>query len=227
MNNLKHIAFIMDGNGRWAKARGLQRINGHLEGVKVIPKIVEAAMEEKIKYISFFAFSTENWNRSKHEVDFLLNLLMKNLTKKNLSKIAEKNISVKWIGFKDKMPKKIIEKINLFESLNKPNATIQVNLFFNYSGTKDLDNALKMFEKDDQKKYDIKKYLLTSSLPPIDLLVRTSGEERISNFALYDLSYAEIIFEPTYWPDYNKNVFSNNINIYKKRNRRFGKIDKE
>lgn len=227
MNNLSHVAFIMDGNGRWAKKKNKARIFGHEHGVKVIPDIVKYAQENKIPYLSFFAFSTENWNRSKQEVDFLLKLFSTFLTKKNVKKLNELNIKVKWIGFKDKMPSKLLEKIEMFEKETSANTSIQVNLFFNYSGIKDIDEAIKKIDFNSDKNNGIKQYLLTKDLPPIDLLIRTSGEERISNFALYDLAYSEIIFEKTLWPDYTKEVFSNNINQYNNRNRRFGKIDNE
>lgn len=226
-NQLLHVSFIMDGNGRWAKKQNKPRIFGHSKGMNVIPEIVECAIENRIKFISFFAFSTENWDRSKKEVDFLLNLFFKFFTKKNLKKVNDKNIKLKWIGFIDKMPSKILKKISEFEQATRNNDGIQVNLFFNYSGTKDINKAIEFISKNNIKTDNIKEYLLTKDLPPIDLLIRTSGEERISNFTLYDLAYSEIIFEKTLWPDYSKYIFLENINEYNKRNRRFGKIENE
>lgn len=223
MNKLEHIAFIMDGNGRWAKKRNKPRIYGHNEGAKRIPEIVKVAKEFNIPHISFFAFSTENWNRSKEEVNFLLKLFTTSLTKTNLKKINKENVKVKWIGFYENLPNKLIDKINVFELGTQNNTSIQVNLFFNYSGIKDLNEALKKI-KNENNVENIKNFLLTKNLPPIDLLIRTSGEQRISNFALYDLAYSEIIFEKTLWPDYSKKIFLDNINEYNTRDRRFGKI---
>lgn len=219
-----HVALIMDGNGRWAKKQGKPRIYGHSKGIKVIPEIVQKAKELNIDYISFFAFSTENWNRETKEVQYLFNLFSNFLKGKNLKKIIEMDIRVKWIGFEEKMPKNILDKIYLFEKETKKCNSIQVNLFFNYSGVKDIEEANK---KSIVNKKNIKSNLLTSNLPPIDLLIRTSGEKRISNFALYDLAYSEIIFENTLWPDYKKEIFENNIFEYSKRERRFGMIKNE
>lgn len=225
MNQLNHVALIMDGNGRWAKQQNKARIYGHLKGIEVIPNIVETAIEQKIKHISFFAFSTENWDRSKKEVNFLLDLFFNFLTKKNLNTIIQKGIKVKWIGFLDKMPKKLLKKIYEFELLTKNCNKIQVNLFFNYSGTKDIDEAIKKVYFNNTT--NVKELLLTKDLPPIDLLIRTSGEKRISNFALYDLAYSEMIFEKTFWPSYTKQIFLSNISEYNNRSRRFGKIENE
>lgn len=213
----------MDGNGRWAKLQNQPRTFGHLHGVNVIPKVVEYAIEQKIEYVSFFAFSTENWNRPIDEVNYLMNLLLKNLTKKTINYLNKYNVKANWIGFEDNVDKKIISLIRDVENKTKNNTKINVNLFFNYSGIKDLDNAIKLALKNKQEK-PIKQYLLTNQLPPIDLLVRTGNEKRISNFCLYDLAYAEIIFEPTLWPNYSKETFNKNINEYFDRDRRFGKI---
>lgn len=213
----------MDGNGRWAKLQNQPRTFGHLHGVNVIPKVVEYAIEQKIEYVSFFAFSTENWNRPIDEVNYLMNLLLKNLTKKTINYLNKYNVKANWIGFEDNVDKKIISLIRQVENQTKNNTKINVNLFFNYSGIKDLDNAIKLAVKNNQEK-PIKEYLLTNQLPPIDLLVRTGNEKRISNFSLYDLAYAEIIFEPTLWPEYSKETFNKNINDYFDRDRRFGKI---
>lgn len=224
-NNLYHIAFIMDGNGRWAKKRNKNRIFGHAEGVKVIPEIVNEAIKLNIPFVSFFAFSTENWNRPKQEVDFLMGLIAKYASKKIISELNKIGAKVNWIGFKDNLSVKTISALQKVVDETKDNTKITINLFFNYSGIKDLDNALIEFEKYKNKNYNIKNFLLTKNLPPIDLLIRTSGEFRISNFALYDIAYAEIIIEPTLWPDYNKDLLKTNICEYNNRHRRFGKIE--
>lgn len=226
-NNLTHVAIIMDGNGRWAKKQNKERIYGHKEGIKVIPEIVDEAITHNIAHISFFAFSTENWQRSKKEIDFLLKLLNNFLIKKYLDKVIKKNIKLKWIGFEDNLDKKLISKLKKFENETINNNAIQVNFFFNYSGIKDLNEALKKYHLLNDNNLDIKKYLKTCDLPPVDLLIRTSGEKRISNFCLYDLAYSEIIFEQSYWPEYTKKIFNDNINEYNTRSRRFGKIENE
>lgn len=225
-NSLNHIAFIMDGNGRWAKKRNKKRIFGHAQGVKVIPEIIKECINQNIEFVSFFAFSVENWNRPKEEVSFLMSLITKYATKKIVNDLNKMNAKVNWIGFSENLDKKILDAIKYVVNNTKQNNGINVNIFFNYSGTKDLNNAIKLvLNKKESEDINIKNYLLTSKLPPIDLLVRTGGEYRISNFALYDLAYSEIIIENTMWPDYNKQLLKNNINEYNNRHRRFGKIE--
>lgn len=225
-NSLNHIAFIMDGNGRWAKKRNKKRIFGHAQGVKVIPEIIKECINQNIEFVSFFAFSVENWNRPKEEVSFLMSLITKYATNKIVNDLNKMNAKVNWIGFSENLDKKILDAIKYVVNNTKQNNGINVNIFFNYSGTKDLNNAIKLVSnKKESEDINIKNYLLTSKLPPIDLLVRTGGEYRISNFALYDLAYSEIIIENTMWPDYNKQLLKNNINEYNNRHRRFGKIE--
>lgn len=228
-NNLIHLAYIMDGNGRWATKQDKPRNYGHLMGAKVIPKLIDMAIVEKIKYLSLFAFSVENWNRPEIEVNYLINLLLKYATKKTINYLNKKDIRINWIGFEDKLNKSILDKISLITKATTNNKTIEVNIFFNYSGVKDIEQAFASFIKNnDQNKFNklnVKEFLLTKNLPPIDLLVRTGNEKRISNFALYDIAYSEIIFEKTLWPDYSKLNFDSNIKEYYNRNRRFGKIN--
>lgn len=226
---LSHIAFIMDGNGRWATKRKKERTFGHINGIKVIPEIVKTAIKNDIKYISFFAFSIENWNRPKNEVSFLFKLAFKYLSKKYLKKLNDLKIKFKWIGFEENISKKMLNMIKFFEKETEQNDSICVNIFFNYSGKLDIENSIKIAIKDINKYNDInvKDYLLTKDLPEIDLLIRTGGEERISNFTLYDLAYSEIIFEKTLWPDYSSDIFLDNIDNYYSRNRRFGEIKSE
>lgn len=222
MAKLNHISFIMDGNGRWAKSRNKPRVYGHLEGVKRIPEIVEHLIKNKIKNVSFFAFSTENWNRSTDEVNFLLSLLNKYLTKKILNKAHEYGIRVHWIGFEDNLDKKIISKINNFVEETRNNKTINVYVYFNYGFEKDCNEAVKKIKQSNNTK-KFKDYLLTAKVPQIDLLIRTSGEKRISNYSFAELLYTEIIFEDTYWPDYKVNILEKNILEFEKRKRRYGK----
>lgn len=225
-NSLNHISFIMDGNGRWAKKRNKKRIFGHAQGVKVIPEIIKECINQNIEFVSFFAFSVENWNRPKEEVSFLMSLITKYATNKIVNDLNKMNAKVNWIGFSENLDKKILDAIKYVVNNTKQNNGININIFFNYSGTKDLNNAIKLvLNKKESEDINIKNYLLTSKLPPIDLLVRTGGEYRISNFALYDLAYSEIIIENIMWPDYNKQLLKNNINEYNNRHRRFGKIE--
>lgn len=224
MNKLKHIAFIMDGNGRWAESRNKTRIYGHSQGIKNLLEIVECCIEKEIEEVSFFAFSVENWKRSKAEVNFLLNLLLKNLNGKLLSKMKQLGIVGKWIGFEDNVPAILVKRLRNIElESSKFQKKIQVNLFFNYSGTSEILDAIKKAQLDNDVTKSSEDYLITHQLLPIDLLIRTSGEQRISNFCLYNLAYSEIIFELKYWPDYNRETLLENIDEYYKRDRRFGK----
>ncbi|WP_412032261.1 polyprenyl diphosphate synthase [Malacoplasma muris] len=228
-HKLNHIAYIMDGNGRWATKKNKPRNVGHLEGAKVIPKVIDYAINENIKYLSLFAFSVENWNRPKLEVEYLLQLLIDHLTNKTKKYLNKKNIKLNWIGFETNLNPLIVRKIKSVVESTKDNKGIIVNIFFNYSGTKDIENAFeKILDKNFSKKIsNIKELLLTSELPPIDLLIRTGNEKRISNFALYDLAYSEIIFEEALWPDYNELNFNSNVKEYYNRDRRFGKINEQ
>ncbi|BAC44742.1 di-trans,poly-cis-decaprenylcistransferase [Malacoplasma penetrans] len=224
MNKLKHIAFIMDGNGRWAKVRNKSRTYGHSQGIKNLLEIVQCCIEKEIEQVSFFAFSMENWKRGKEEVNFLLNLLLKNLNGKLLNKMEDLGIVGKWIGFENNLPRTLVTTLKKIESQSsKFEKKIQVNLFFNYSGTLEILEALKDAQLDKEKMKPVEEYLITHSLLPIDLLIRTSGEQRLSNFCLFNLAYSEIIFEPKYWPDYNRETLLDNIEQYYQRDRRFGK----
>lgn len=223
-NKLKHIAFIMDGNGRWAKQRNKPRIYGHAEGVKNILQIIEVCIEKEIDEVSFFAFSTENWNRSQTEINFLLKLLLKYLTNKTLDKMKELNIKGRWIGYETNLSPKLISKLKFIENeSSKYDSKITVNLFFNYSGKQEILDAISKAKNNSTEFIIPEDYLITKDILPIDLLVRTSGEKRISNFCLYKLAYSEIIFEKTYWPDYDPKKLIENIDEYYQRERRFGK----
>ncbi len=223
---LEHIAFIMDGNGRYAKDLKKDRTFGHAEGAKRIPEIILCAKEQNIQFISFFAFSTENWNRSKKEVSFLMKLLEKNLSKKALNWFIENEVNLNVIGFENKIPKRLKDKIKEFtNTVNIKKFNTKVNIFFNYGSRDEIINAIKVMAEKKLKinHKNFEKSLLTNTLPDVDLLIRTSGEQRISNFMLWQIAYSEIIFESTRWPEYNKEIFNKNIIEYYKRERRFGK----
>ena len=222
-NKINHIAFIMDGNGRWATSKNLTRTQGHLEGAKKISKIILACQKNNINEISFFAFSTENWNRPKSEVAFLIKLLKKYLNKKNLKWFIENDVRINFKGINDKNTKHIIKDIKEFCNNTKDHKT-QVNICFNYGAQDEIIHAIKSLIKSKKtiNKSNFEKELLIST--PVDLLIRTSGEKRISNFLLWQIAYAEIIFEPCYWPDYNEDILERNLKDYYNRDRRFGTI---
>ncbi|MDR0826109.1 MAG: di-trans,poly-cis-decaprenylcistransferase [Mycoplasmataceae bacterium] len=216
-NNVpNHVAIIMDGNGRWAKQHHQLRIFGHKHGAEVISKIAQAAIDNKVKVLSLFAFSTENWNRPKHEVSFLMKLMSSHLDKKTINDLNKHRISFRWIGFKNKLNSKLVDQLLSTQNATKRNKDLILNICFNYGGQQDILQAA--------KKTNFTSNLLTKDMPPVDLLIRTGDEKRISNFLLWQSAYAEIIFESTYWPSYNKNRFNKNIKEYQNRKRRFGSI---
>ena len=220
---LNHIAFIMDGNGRWATSKNLTRTDGHNEGIKRIPEIILECKKHSIKEISFFAFSTENWSRPKSEISFLIKLLNSNLAKKNLKWFIDNEIALNFIGFNNTYLEKYIKRINEFCEKTKSYNT-KVNICFNYGSHDEIIEAIKKLHKSKEviNKQNLEKHLLIKT--PVDLLIRTSGEKRISNFMLWQISYAEIIFEKKYWPDYKPNILRKNIKDYFNRDRRFGGI---
>ncbi len=228
-----HIAFIMDGNGRWAKKRAKPRTFGHSAGVKRIFEIIKAAIDHEIKYVSFFAFSTENWNRPEDEIDFLMTEYQKNIidrkTNKNINWYIEHGVKFRWIGFENNLDPKILDSIRKIELATKDNDIIQVNICFNYGAQQEIISACQKLINNNMEINNInfQKCLLTYDSPNVDLLIRTSGEQRISNFLLWQIAYAEIIFEKIYWPDYSKSVFKNNLLEYNSRDRRFGGLNND
>lgn len=226
MNKINHIAFIMDGNGRWATKHGLVRTQGHLEGAKRISEVILACIEQEIPIASFFAFSTENWNRPKTEVSFLIKLLKKYLNKKSLKWFKEHDVKINLISVetKDKKIQKLLDEIQNFCNQTSSHQTITVNICFNYGSEQEILLAIKKLINSKQaiNIQNFKSHLLIPQ--DVDLLIRTSGENRISNFLLFQISYSEIIFEPTLWPDYKKEIFTKNILEFNHRVRRFGKV---
>ncbi len=222
----------MDGNGRWAKEKGLPRIAGHREGVHRVKEIVRAAGELGIKVVTFFAFSTENWVRPKKEINMLMRSLGYFLDRE-FKKLNKNNVKFMTIGRDESIPRYIQEKIKEAESSTKNNTGLIVVLALNYGGRQEIVDAAKKFatsvikgeanlEDLDIQKFN--KYFYTSGLPDPDLLIRTSGEMRLSNFLLWQLSYAELYFPKKYWPDFKKEDLERAIRIYRKRQRRFGGI---
>ncbi|MGA2774527.1 MAG: isoprenyl transferase [Candidatus Omnitrophota bacterium] len=228
-----HIAIIMDGNGRWAKERRLPRTAGHREGVKRIKEVVKAAGDMGIKFITFFAFSTENWARSKNEIDMLLRLL-DNFLEREVKELDKNNIRFLVIGRKEPVPAALQKKIAAAQEMTKNNSAMTVILALNYGSRQEIVDAAKDFARDvksgririedlDEKVFS--GYLYTAGIPDPDLLIRTSGEIRISNFLLWQLSYSELYFPGIYWPQFNRRELLKAIREFQARERRFGKAD--
>lgn len=220
------IAFIIDGNGRWAKRRGMPRMFGHSAGIDAVKKTIDNAEKLGIKEILFFCFSTENWNRPKAEVDGLFNLFRK-FVFEEADAYLDRNIMFKLCGDRSRIDKDVIEKVEEIEEKTKNCTKMKVGLCINYGGRYDIVQAInKMIEQkvENITEQDIKKYLLTADFSDPDLIIRTSGEKRISNFMLYQMAYSELYFTKTFWPDFDKNELDKAIIDYQKRNRRFGAI---
>lgn len=226
MNKINHVAIIMDGNGRWALKRNKPRNFGHQEGLKNISSLIEFAKKNKIKFLTLFVFSLDNWKRSKNEVNFLFNLLEKFLDK-NIDELIKKKIKIKSIGERKKLSKKLINKIKKVEKLSSINYDITVNLAFNYSSKTEIIESFKKSIKQKVKitKDIVKKNLYTKNIPDPELLIRTGGQNRLSDFMLWQMSYTEIFFLKKLWPDFNKNDFKKILQEYKKIKRNFGSID--
>ncbi len=230
-----HIAIIMDGNGRWAKRKGLFRVSGHEKGTKTVKKIVEAAAEFKVKYLTLFAFSSENWNRPKREVDMLMNLLVTTL-KKELKTFEDNGIRLTSIGNIASLPEKAQEELQYVKQVTKDNEKMSLILALSYGSRHELTCAFRELadkvKNEDLASKDIDEqmisdHLFTSDYPDVDLLIRTSGEQRISNFLLWQIAYAELYFSQKLWPDFTKQDFSEAIYNYQKRERRFGKTSEQ
>lgn len=229
---IKHVAIIMDGNGRWAKERGLPRSCGHREGVKRVKDIVKAAAELGIDVVTFFAFSSENWKRPKREISMLMRYL-DNFLIREVNDMHKNNIRFKVIGTGKPLPVSIQNRIKDAQRKTKDNTGLTVVLALNYGSRQEIIEAAKRFAKDVLSKglvlhdLDAEKfsdYLYTCGLPDPDLLIRTSGEMRVSNFLLWQLSYAEFYFTRKFWPDFKANDFRKAIEEYKTRERRFGGV---
>ena len=222
-----HVAIIMDGNNRWTKKKKLKGFAGHEKGIDSIQTAVDTAIFYNIKFLTLFSFSSENWARPKKEVKFLMNLLRRYLSKK-IKKLMESNISIKMIGDKKKLPKDIVNKIEKYQKLTSKNNKLHLNFALNYGSRNEILIALrKIIIKYVKKKIlineeTISSNLYTKNIPDPDLLIRTSGEKRISNFLLWQLAYTELVFLDVLWPDFKKKHFADALNQYSKRVRRYG-----
>ncbi|MDP8203868.1 MAG: isoprenyl transferase [Candidatus Tenebribacter mawsonii] len=226
----KHIAIIMDGNGRWADAQNTNRINGHKQGVLAVRRIVETAVEAGLEYLTVYAFSTENWRRSKKEVNYLLKLIMDSLVKE-IDDLIANNVIIRFIGSKEELEKNYNKKVlNTCKSSWK-NTGLHLNVAMNYGGRRELIDAFKLMSDDiisgkisknlinDEM---ISNYLYTAYMPDPDLIIRTSGEERLSNFLVWQSAYSEFWFTKTLWPDFSRQEFIQSILDFQERKRRFG-----
>lgn len=230
-----HIAIIMDGNGRWAKKRAMPRIVGHHEGMKTVRKIARVADDLGVKVLTLYAFSTENWKRPKTEVNYLMSLPEKFLNE-FLPEIMERNIRIQMIGEKEVLPENTKRALNKAMEQTKHNTGLILNFAMNYGSRAEIVSAIKQIVKDAQEgkvtidsinEDTINQYLMTSHLPEPDLLIRTSGEVRLSNFLLWQLAYTEFWFTDTLWPDFSEETFKEAIRDYQKRNRRYGGLKGE
>ena len=224
MNPLKHVAIIMDGNGRWGLKHKNSRNLGHKEGLKTVQKIIKASVDQKIKFLTLFVFSTENWKRPKKEVNFLFELL-ENFLKEKIDKLNEKNIKLKVIG--NKLFSKKINKLLLnAEFITRKNSRLQINLALNYGSKSEIINTINILRKKNKKisEKNISNNLYTKNIPDPDILIRTGNSKRLSNFLLWQLAYSEIFFEKKLWPDFSERDFIRIINNYKVIKRNFGNI---
>ena len=224
MNPLKHVAIIMDGNGRWGLKHKNSRNAGHKAGLNTVEKIINITIKNNIKYLTLFAFSTENWKRPKSEINYLFNLL-ENFLKSKIEDLNKRNIKLNIIGFK-KFPKKLNKLLIKSEKKTFKNKTLQINLALNYGSKLELINAFKNIAKNKQKinVNNLSKNLLTKNIPDPDFLIRTGNTKRLSNFLLWQLAYAEIYFEKKLWPDFNEKDFKKIINKFRNTKRNFGNI---
>ena len=226
MNRLNHVAIIMDGNGRWGLKKGRSRNYGHLKGLKAVETVIKSSIKQQIPLLTLYTFSTENWKRPKNEINFLFDLIRKSL-KKNLQKIVKQGIKVNIIGKKLGLPKDISNTIRFIEKRTLNNKTINLNLALNYGSKEEIISACKKISIEKNKNINIKNFekkLYTRNMPDPDILIRTGGTKRLSNFLLWQLAYSEIFFIDKLWPDFNENDFNNIILRFKKIKRNFGKI---
>lgn len=231
----KHIAIIMDGNGRWAKLRNQPRVFGHREGAKSVRKVVEAATRLGINNLTLYAFSTENWNRPKHEIKTLMKLLVSAL-KRELGLMKKNNIRLNAIGHIDMMPENVQHELQEVLDETKTNTGLVLTLALSYGARQEIQRAIQeishkvknnIISVENVDEDIINKHLYTQNLPDVDLLIRTSGEVRISNFLLWQIAYAELYFTEELWPDFDETSLYNAITDYQLRERRFGKTSEQ
>ena len=224
MNSINHVAIIMDGNGRWGIKHKKSRNLGHKEGLNTVENIIKATIKNKIKYLTLYAFSTENWKRPKKEINFLFNLL-ENFLLNKVSDLNKQNIRLKIIG-KKRFSKKINTLLRESEKKTLKNNKLQINLALNYGSKSELVHSFNAINKNKKtiNEKNISKHLFTKNIPDPDILIRTGNTKRLSNFLLWQLAYSEIFFEKKLWPDFNENDYNKILIDFKKIKRNFGKI---
>ncbi len=225
-----HVAIIMDGNGRWAAERGLPRVEGHRQGVETVRRIVEASMELGITHLTLFSFSSENWSRPEQEIYDLFGLLRR-FIRRDLAELHKNGVKIRVVGSRIGLEDDILRMLDDAVELTKDNTALNLTIAFNYGGRDEIARAAQRIAEDakdgilapeDVTQDRFASYLDTAGLPDPDLLIRTSGELRLSNFLLWQLAYAEFVFVDVYWPDFTKELFEAAISEYQRRNRRFG-----
>ena len=225
MNPIKHVAIIMDGNGRWGITHKGSRNLGHRAGLNTVEVVINECIKEKIKYLTLYTFSTENWKRPKKEIKYLFNLL-ENFLLKRIDELIEKNIKLRFIGKLNKLPSTLKNLIKLSEKKTSQNTVVQVNIALNYGSKNELINALKIINKKNISinENNINKNLFTNDIPNPDLMIRTGNTQRLSNFMLWQLAYTEIFFEKKLWPDFKKKDFRKILSKFIIIKRNFGSI---
>ena len=234
LNVPEHVTIIMDGNGRWAKQRGQERLYGHKEGVESVRACTELAVEKGIKYLSVFAFSEENWDRPVEEIEGLMQLMLKAITMETPT-FQKNGVRFRVIGDFSRLSQKLRDEIDDCMKLTENNTNLQLVIFLSYSGKWDIVQAANRFIKENSEKLEgggipqitatsLAQYLSTADIPDPDLLIRTSGEQRISNYMLWQTAYTEYYFTDVLWPDFRKTEFQQALDTYSKRERRFGKV---
>ena len=224
MNPLNHVAIIMDGNGRWGLKYKNSRNEGHKAGLNTVEKIIKETIKQKIKYLTLYAFSTENWNRPKNEINYLFNLL-ENFLSNKIEELNKQNIKLNIIGVKN-FSTKLNKLLNHSEKKTSKNTRLQINLALNYGSKFEILDAFKKLSKNNDKinEKNLTRYLQTKNIPDPELLIRTGNTKRLSNFLLWQLAYAEIFFEKKLWPDFDEKDYIKIIKKYKKIKRNFGNI---
>ena len=225
MNSPKHVAIIMDGNGRWGLKKNKTRNFGHAQGIKVVEKIITEAIFQKVKYLTLYTFSTENWKRPKNEIRFLI-FLLESYIKKELKNLIKKNIKLKIIGNLNKFPKSLKSKLRKAEKLTNKNNKIQLNIALNYGSKEEIIRSIKKINNLNKtiNERNINDYLYTAGIPDPEILIRTGNRFRLSNFLLWQSSYTEIFFVKKLWPDFNRKDFNKIISKFLKVRRNFGGV---
>ncbi len=225
MTSPKHVAIIMDGNGRWGLKKNKTRNHGHLQGIKTVEKIIHASLKKNLKFLTLYTFSTDNWKRPKTEINFLFRIL-ESYVDKELKNLIKKQIKIKIIGNLKKIPRNLKKKLKKTEKLTKKNTLLQINVALNYGSREEILKAFKSINKKKIKinQETISQNLYTKNIPDPDILIRTGNTNRLSNFLLWQSQYSEIFFERKLWPDFNQNDFYKILEKYNKIKRNFGGI---